>query len=311
MNKVLFSIIIPHYNNEESLIKLLKTIPEDEDIEIIIVDDNSKEELNYKNLTEVNTRIKLLKNINKKGAGGARNTGLENALGEWILFADSDDFFIEGAFDIIKKYKKNKEDIIFFNCTSIFIETGKKAQRHIFFQKILMDYLKNKNQHTEKTLRFEYGVPWGKMIKKSFIDKYKIKFDETIIINDRMFSVLCGYYAKQILAVNKIIYCVTRNKGSLTTLRDKKVFLIKLEILDKINNFFIEKNENKYRPCMLGFILESYNYGFWFMIKTYISFLKKRYKILPNEFFKNVLNGFYIKKIYEKIIDKNYLVKNK
>lgn len=311
MNKVLFSIIIPHYNNGESLIKLLKTIPEDEDIEIIIVDDNSKEELNYKSLTEVNTRIKLLKNINKKGAGGARNTGLDNALGEWILFADSDDFFIEGAFDIIKKYKKNKEDIIFFNCTSIFIETGKKAQRHIFFQKILMDYLKNKNQHTEKTLRFEYGVPWGKMIKKSFIDKYKIKFDETIIINDRMFSVLCGYYAKQILAVNKIIYCVTRNKGSLTTLRDKKVFLIKLEILDKINNFFIEKNENKYRPCMLGFILESYNYGFWFMIKTYISFLKKRYKILPNEFFKNILNGFYIKKIYEKIIDKNYLVKNK
>lgn len=311
MNQVLFSIIIPHYNNEESLIKLLKTIPEDGDIEIIIVDDNSKEELNYKSLTEVNTRIKLLKNINKKGAGGARNTGLDNALGEWILFADSDDFFIEGAFDIIKKYKKNKEDIIFFNCTSIFIETGKKAQRHIFFQKILMDYLKNKNQHTEKTLRFEYGVPWGKMIKKSFIDKYKIKFDETIIINDRMFSVLCGYYAKQILAVNKIIYCVTRNKGSLTTLRDKKVFLIKLEILDKINNFFIEKNENKYRPCMLGFILESYNYGFWFMIKTYISFLKKRYKILPNEFFKNILNGFYIKKIYEKIIDKNYLVKNK
>lgn len=42
MNKILFSIIIPHYNNEISLTKLLKTIPEDKDIEIIIIDDNSK-----------------------------------------------------------------------------------------------------------------------------------------------------------------------------------------------------------------------------------------------------------------------------
>lgn len=286
MNKILFSIIIPHYNNEISLTKLLKTIPEDKDIEIIIIDDNSKKKLKYENLIKINRRIKLLKNINKKGAGGARNTGLEDASGEWILFADSDDFFTDGAFNIIKKYKRNEEDIIFFNCTSIFIETGKKAQRHIFFQKILIDYLKNKNQHTEKTLRYEYGVPWGKMIKRSFIEKYKIRFDETIIINDRMFSVLCGYYAKQILAVDRVIYCVTRSKGSLTTLRDKQIFLIKLEILNRINNFFIEKNESKYKPCMLGFILESYNYGLWFMMKTYISFLKKDTKFYLTIFLK-------------------------
>src|SRR5690625_3962554 len=103
------TIIVPHYNSTDSLKKLLATIPKRNNIEIIVVDDKSKKkERNlYDELkaSQEFSHVMFLLNLTKiKGAGVCRNIGLRCAKGEWVLFADSDDFFVEGFYQIIKKY---------------------------------------------------------------------------------------------------------------------------------------------------------------------------------------------------------------
>src|SRR5690606_29417331 len=94
------SIIIPHYNSTELLEKLISTIPEISSIQTIVVDDHSNE-FHKNRLMEIeqankNRNILFLTNdLDKKNAGSSRNKGLKHAKGKWVLFADSDDYFVE------------------------------------------------------------------------------------------------------------------------------------------------------------------------------------------------------------------------
>lgn len=312
MKELNYSIIIPHYNSLEKLKRLINSIPANrEDIEILIIDDNSiyfeEDYLIKKDIKNIN----IFKNLSgKKGAGVCRNIGLQNARGKWLVFADADDYFLENAFRIMDKYLKSEEEIIYFIPTSMYEDTKKEADRHIFFEKLIMNFLKNPTKDNEKELRFEFGVPWSKMIKRDLVVKNSIKFDETIIINDRMFSLKTGYMSPLILAVREKIYCVTRDNGSLTTLIDEKVYDIKIEVLLNINRFIIEINENKNKPYMIGYLMSSREYGLIKFIKTLILLLKNRCKIFPNNFIKDIFSGFIYKKILERKRDKKYKVKN-
>src|SRR5690554_5139845 len=108
-----FSIIIPHKNRPVLLQKLLRSIPNRDDLETIIVDDNSDSEIvdfhSFPGLTKPNTTIIY----DKIGGGGgyARNLGLKHARGQWIIFADSDDLFTSNLAHILEEYKDNLEDV--------------------------------------------------------------------------------------------------------------------------------------------------------------------------------------------------------
>ncbi len=309
MNNIDFSVIIPHFNSFNLLGKLIESIPNRREIEVIVVDDNSDNsdikvfKKNYKR----RENIKWLKNLYPKGAGGARNTGIENSKGKWILFADSDDFFLKGSFKIFEKYKNEEVDIIFFNCKSIFLDSQKEADRHIYYRKLVLDYLANSNKKNEKKLRYEFVVPWAKMISKQFINKYNLRFSNILVANDRMLSVQSGFYATSILASNEIVYCVTRTHGSLTTLQAQKFFEIRVNEILKINKFLIEKNEYSFRPYFIGFLFTSKNYGLKYSILLLKKIKKEKGKIFPNDFFKNFINGFYLKKIKEKVRERKYM----
>src|SRR5699024_4759838 len=115
------TIIIPHYNSTNSLIKLLNSIPNKKNIEVIVIDDksNKSEQIQlchiYRN---VNSNVKIIKNnTQKKGAGVCRNIGLKTAIGKWLLFADSDDFFVKSFYEKVEKYFNKDYEIIYFNPT--------------------------------------------------------------------------------------------------------------------------------------------------------------------------------------------------
>ncbi len=104
-NTILFSVIIPTYNRINELKKALQTAIEqtEKSFEIIVIDDHSNDNTVEWLRTVNNPQVKVLINKNKKGACGARNTGVEAAKGEWIAFLDSDDWWALSKLEIVKK----------------------------------------------------------------------------------------------------------------------------------------------------------------------------------------------------------------
>lgn len=107
MKNVDLSIIIPTYNRNESLIKLLQALQSQitNKVEVIVVDDHSDRPLKL-DFPSWLTYIRLEENSG--GASIPRNVGLDNAKGEYITFIDSDDLVSDDYIQTI--LNKTKED---------------------------------------------------------------------------------------------------------------------------------------------------------------------------------------------------------
>ena len=115
---MLFSIIVPVYNVEKYIEKCLSSLKRQinfDEYEVIVVNDGSKDgsEEIVKHFCETYDNFKL---INQKNGGlsDARNTGIKNAKGDYVIFLDGDDFFSENALEILSQEIKqhNFPDII-------------------------------------------------------------------------------------------------------------------------------------------------------------------------------------------------------
>ncbi len=107
-----FSIVIPNYNKEKYIGECLDSVfnqdIEKDKYEVIVVEDGSND-----NSLEIIKRypVKIFY-TNRKRAGGARNLGIENAKGEYVVFLDSDDYL--ASTDVLSKLDKkaNGQDVI-------------------------------------------------------------------------------------------------------------------------------------------------------------------------------------------------------
>ena len=112
-----FSIIIAHYDIPDLLMRCLKSIPVSEDIQVIVVDDNSPNADTYLERYPELSRpyLEFIRASKNGGAGYARNIGLDHAKGKWLLFADADDSFVERMLEMLSPYFDSSFDVIFFS----------------------------------------------------------------------------------------------------------------------------------------------------------------------------------------------------
>lgn len=242
------SIIIPTFNSLSSIKLLLDSIPKRNDIEIIIVDDNSTEQVgDYLNILRDEEKkfpnfMFYTNNHGTQSAGACRNIGIEHASGKWVTFADSDDFFVPGFYDIMSSQFNDKADLIYFFQTSIDVSTGKESKRHLLYNNTLKEFLKNeKSKYREVQLRYKTNSPVGKMIRLSMIKEYGIYFDETIVSNDELFSTKCGYFSNRVKVCPNVVYCITSRPGSLITNISEERFWVRLEVFIRKYLFLKEK----------------------------------------------------------------------
>ena len=196
-----YSIIVPHKNAPELLQRCIASIPQRDDVQIIVVDDNS-DERKKPDVKRKGVEVILLDSVNSNGAGHARNVGLSHAKGKWILFADCDDYYHNGFMDILEEHVGCPVDVVFYSCT----RTDDKGNV------VSVEKLDDSQIDMIKYKRHE---PWGKMIRKSFIDDYNIHFEECINGNDIFFSQQVGYFCKQYLLENRPVYNYVLNPSSL------------------------------------------------------------------------------------------------
>lgn len=196
--------------------RLIVSIPETEYIQVIVVDDCSPNSESYLSKYDFLHRTNVEFYIASKNGGGgaARNIGLKHAKGKWILFADSDDFFVKGFESIIEEYYNSDSDVIYFNIDSVESDDiAKKSDRSDSKESLFESYSKTRD---ESIFRLNYPEPWGKMIRRQFIEDNNIHFDETRVANDYYFSIQVGCLAKKISVVNEKIYTLTNRVGSVS-----------------------------------------------------------------------------------------------
>ncbi len=106
-----FSIIIPMYNRERFIDRAINScLNQDfENYEIIVVDDGSTDKSVNVVKKYADPRIKLICHKVNRGVGPARNTGVDEAIGEWVLCFDSDDELLPGALSLIAR-RSNEVD---------------------------------------------------------------------------------------------------------------------------------------------------------------------------------------------------------
>ncbi len=210
-----YSFIIPHYNASDMLTRCINSIPQRNDIEIIVIDDNSIDE-NKPSIIRNDVSVIFLSKEQSSGAGHARNVGIDNSHGKWLVFVDCDDFLAEGALDILDKYLDADADMVYFKINSVDSNTLSPIERCIVFNKYIDNFCSHKLM-SEGTLKYIQCVPWGKIIKKDLISRYNIRFEEIKYGNDVIFSLNCGLHSTKILASKDILYTVTHREGSLVT----------------------------------------------------------------------------------------------
>lgn len=240
----ILTVIIPNRNLTGLLERCLRSVPRREDIQIIVVDDASDPDVlasgPYPGSDDPS--VETIFSSERRGAGHARNLGLERAEGKWLMFLDSDDFLLPGALELIDRYTSSDSDIVFFNIESAFSDSLKPAWRQERFRQAFERYQADGGQ-LDAFLRYGYTEPWGKLIRRSLVADNGISFEESPVANDYRFSVMIGYYAEKIELCLQPLLCVTVREGSLSNdyFGDAANVLARVRVYAGIQRFYDEK----------------------------------------------------------------------
>lgn len=253
----LISIIVPVYNTENYLEKCLYSLVNQtyKNIEIIIIDDGSPD--NSMNIIQkfvlADNRVKVISQKNQ-GLSGARNTGMNNANGDYIMFIDSDDWIeIDTCEKAINASEKYNADVVFWSYIKEFSDSQK--DNYLFDKTEIIWSEKNINQLSRRMVGLvgdELANPqsidnlvtaWGKLYKKSVIGD--VRFTDTKIIGteDALFNI------EVFLEINSAVYIPDLlshyrkdNESSLTHNYKKKLVSRWREMYSRIK-FLLDRND--------------------------------------------------------------------
>lgn len=183
------SIIIPVYNEELYLRRCLDSIRADDQIEVIIVDDNSTDK--SWEIAHEYRDFKILDRLDANaGVSVARNRGIEASTGEYITFLDSDDEISEGGLDtMLAVIKASRCDILQFN----------HYRCHDGKCKVESKYHSTNGRYTLTNMPAKWAVVWNKVYKRSLIIDHNIRFNEGQQFDeDRNFNLRCLKYTEGI-----------------------------------------------------------------------------------------------------------------
>lgn len=281
---MIYSIIIPHKNVPDLLERLLNSIPVREDTEIIIIDDHSDPEKvdfdSFPGLKRENTQVVFLDE--SKGAGFARNLGISKAVGKWLLFADADDFYTDKLNDLLDRFKDDAiTDVVYLNAQKYYENNG--VIQPMYFSKYFDRYEKNK-LYAEKVIRYNIWTPWTRMVKREFVERNSLRYEEIPVGNDKMFCLGCSQFAKNIEIEKKIVYnYFVPENGSVTFSYTKRKDKLQssLELKNRVNHLYSQVDfifkQSYLQPYLKNLTSENSKYTMKFMKSNSIGIFKDLY----------------------------------
>lgn len=246
------SIIIPCYNAESFIQKCVKSILVQKgfDFEIILINDGSKDNTQQRveELAKTDKRIKIINQPNQ-GLSGARNTGIENASGGYIMFVDADDWLEPNALELVSQYF-NGEEVFCFSYNRVFEKKIMPRDLKLngifdasFVQRRIVGLLGNELQDPSQA--DSLVTVWGKIYNAEIIKKHKIEFIDTKVFGneDAFFNIQYLEYADRVRVLNLCLYNYRKNNfSSYTNLYKPYLFQQWKSLYKKIEEIIEIKN---------------------------------------------------------------------
>lgn len=217
MNNIKFSVIVPVYNVEKYLKKCINSILNQtyKNYEIIIINDGSTDKSkkileSYKNINNV----KIINQTNK-GLSVARNIGIKNASGDYLLFVDSDDYIDNGLLENLNKNITDEEIIRFQTRT---VDESYKVLKE--YNEMPFDTMTG-NEALVYILKYHFiENTWLYCYNKIYIEKNNFKFDQGFIHEDFGLTPLILAKTKSIKSINYIGYNYLIRNNSISNSKD-------------------------------------------------------------------------------------------
>ncbi|MGD6831881.1 glycosyltransferase family 2 protein [Sutcliffiella halmapala] len=312
------SIIVPVYNTEKYLRQCFDSLINQtfRDIEIIAVNDGSQdgsiEILNkYK---EKDKRIVVL-DLENQGPSGARNSGLEEAKGEFVMFVDSDDWMnLDTCEKVYYEAKINDADTVLFCYTSesssgsvekyLFENEKKTFNEQEVFDELFCGVLGLKGEKLKNPKKLDALVSvWAKLYKTKIIKENNLSYIDLKLVPSecQLFNLQYMEHSKRVVYLNECLYHYRRNNvTSFTKGYREDLFKKWLYWIDYVNEY-LEKNINNES------VYDAYYSRICFSViplsgnsmkqKTFKKTYTELRKILNNAHYKEAYNKFDYKKL--------------
>ncbi len=195
---MILSIIIPIYNGSATISTTLDSIWSQglsiDEFEVICVDDCSTDDT-YTYLQELaleHTNMRVLRNPENLRAGGARNYGVREAQGEYVVFIDADDYFHPEALRKVVEYQvANHLDILM--CDNVRHNAGEDSER-------LIHNLENQSVMSGVEFMVKSGLPWAPwkyIFRRSMMVDNGVWFVEKVSCEDVDWTHKLVYFAQR------------------------------------------------------------------------------------------------------------------
>lgn len=262
-NSPLLSVVVPVYNVvfdlDACLESLLRQNLSESEIEIIMVDDGSTDGSNSL-ADKWSVRYKNFHLITQENAGlsAARNTGIKNSTGDYLIFLDSDDIVPDGAYKMmLNTLKSTGSDFI----TGPAYRFSKRNRLIRQFKRVADLYEESKtklniNDHPEY---IRDTTPWNKMYKRDFFIKTGIMFPEGRIYEDVATSPKLYCLAKSFDVCKDAVYYWRVSPGSITQTVNPSKSLDRLWGINRILDFFHENKTPENIKEQYDFAIIDYN----------------------------------------------------
>ena len=224
---VKITVILPVFNAEKYLEKSIESVLTQTftDFELIIVNDGSTDESSNIINRFCDERIRVI-NQSNRGPGASRNTALEIARGDYIMFLDSDDWFMADALETAYgEITGHGADLTFFKMINY---DGEKYYPNDWFElESFDDSFLNRTFTPQETPGSIFDLSVGvcqKIYSHEFLKRINARFPEGIFFEDMPFFYYVYLKATRVSIVKKHLYVRRKHASSITNVVDEKFF---------------------------------------------------------------------------------------
>ena len=242
---MLFSVIIPVYNVEPYLRQCLDSVLNQTfaDWEAVCVDDGSTDRSAaiLEDYSEKDPRIKVISQTNR-GLSAARNTGMDAAQGDYVVFLDSDDWLEDDALQVIDG-ALGEEDMLCFSGRRYFEATGSFNPADQLKEKTYENGMAYYNENALLHRDFAFVCVVLRAYKRLFLVENGLRFKEGIFHEDNLFTPMACYYAGKVRQINASLYNYRVRSKSITDTNPAKRLHDLMGVANALAEFFVCKNE--------------------------------------------------------------------